>query len=299
MCSLQILIVLLHFGIFIPQTSFSQEVSSSPADLIIEGDRHWERRADGADGSHANPAEIGRMISAYHKAMSLKPGSLAAGWRLMRGLYFKGEYESEDVEIKKRIFSEGKTIGEEALARVVEEASRIAGKPVPRDDPIEVARLMGDAPDLRETLFWLAVHWGKWALAYGKIQAARQGAATRIRDLASAVIEIDPAYEGGGGYRVLGRLHHQTPAIPFITGWASTQEALRNLRLAMEFEPTHFLNRLYLAEALWDKGGEGRAEAVRLIEEIVQDAPRPDSRIEDRRVQEVAATLLEKWKKGR
>ena len=66
-----------------------------------------------------------------------------------------------------------------------------------------------------------SVDWGKWALVFGKTAAVKQGAAAKIRDYAQAVILLDPAYDGGGGYRVLGRLHHQTPAVPFFTGWAS------------------------------------------------------------------------------
>jgi hypothetical protein len=142
------------------------------------------------------------------------------------------------------------------------------------------------------------VDWGKWALVFGKTAAARQGAAAKIRDYATAVVRLDPAFEEGGGYRVLGRLHHQTPSIPFITGWASRTEALRNLRAAVEVAPRNFVNRLYLAEALHDYEKEKRAEARRMLEALVADTPSTALAVEDARAQEDARALLAAWAKG-
>jgi hypothetical protein len=60
--------------------------------------------------------------------------------------------------------------------------------------------------------------WGEWALSTGKFEAARTGAAEKIRDYALTVIGVDPEFEEGGGYRIVGRLNDQAPWIPFITG---------------------------------------------------------------------------------
>ncbi|MCI0530167.1 MAG: hypothetical protein L0Y56_22215, partial [Nitrospira sp.] len=101
-----------------------------------------------------------------------------------------------------------------------------------------------------------------------------------------------------GGYRILGRLHHQTPAVPFITGWASTKEAVSYLRKAVQLGPRNLLNGLYLAEALWDLGGDdSRKEAIKLAEELVHATPEPKLLVEERRVQELAQADLHRWKK--
>jgi hypothetical protein len=123
----------------------------------------------------------------------------------------------------------------------------------------------------------------------------RQGAASKIRDYSQAVILLDPAYDDGGGYRVLGRLHHQTPAIPFFTGWASRSLALKNLRLAVETGPRNLVGRQFLAEAMWDYEPARRAEARAILEKILAEIPDPDNLVENRKTQEEAAQLLKDW----
>jgi len=123
----------------------------------------------------------------------------------------------------------------------------------------------------------------------------RQGAASKIRDYSQAVILLDPAYDDGGGYRVLGRLHHQTPAIPFFTGWASRSLALKNLQLAVETGPRNLVGRQFLAEAMWDYEPTRRAEARAILEKILAEMPDPDNLVENRKTQEEAAQLLKDW----
>ncbi len=122
-----------------------------------------------------------------------------------------------------------------------------------------------------------------------------EGAAAKIRDYAQAVILLDPAYDGGGGYRILGRLHHQTPSVPFLTGWASRTEALKNLRLAVAAGPRNFVGCQFLAEAIWDYEPDRHAEARALMRALVDDTPVPDSLVECRRSQEEAAAKLKEW----
>ena len=91
---------------------------------------------------------------------------------------------------------------------------------------------------------------GEWALVYGKLAAARQGAADRIRREATIAYLMDPKLEAGTPPRVLGRLHDQTPRIPFITGWASSKEAVRFLEESLRIDPTNAITIVFLAEAL-------------------------------------------------
>jgi tetratricopeptide (TPR) repeat protein len=282
--------------LFFSAPVYSQEPAPSVSSLIEEGDHHWDLRDEGAQGTTADSKEVDLAISAYRQALASLPDSLAARWRLMRGLFFKGEYATEDNEAKKKIFDEGKAVGEKALQLVRQEATRRAGKPFDKAGPVEMAPVFGNSPDVVGCFFWSSANWGMWALSYGKFQAVRQGAAGKIRDLATAVTMMDPEYGQGGGYRVLGRLHHQTPYVPFITGWASTKKAVAFLRKAYQIEPRNSANRLYLAEALWDWNNDSRKEALTLAEDLIHDAPRSDFRVEDQAAQEKAQALLEKWR---
>ncbi len=159
----------------------------------------------------------------------------------------------------------------------------------------EIAPFLKGRSDAVAAFYWAAADWGKWALAFGKTAAVKQGAAAKIRDYAEAVIRLDPAYDGGGGYRILGRLHHQTPSIPFFTGWASRSEALKNLRLAVQTDPKNALGREFLAEAIWDYDTAHRDEAVAMMKALVAETPPPDWALEVRRAQEDAAAKLKEW----
>lgn len=289
---------MLFGAVFFHGLSLAQD---SPVDiqaLIDVGDTHWDNRAKDGQGSHADPKEIDEAIEVYRQGMTRAPDDLAVRWRLMRALYFKGEYTTDSREEKKKIFQEGKAIGEEFLRQVRQKASQDTGKPLDRAGPVALASHFKNSPDVVAGFLWSSANWGGWSLAFGKLQAVRQGAATKIRDLATAVIAMDQNFFDGGGYRILGRLHHQTPSVPFITGWASTKEAVSYLRKAVQIGPRNFLNRLYLAEALWDlDGADSHKEAVKLVEELIHDTPGPKFLVEERRVQELARADLAQWKK--
>ncbi|HUK57045.1 MAG TPA: hypothetical protein VLY20_10345 [Nitrospiria bacterium] len=293
---MKILIFFLIPSFFLSAPAYSQGTAPPPSSLIEEGDRHWDLRAQDAKGSTADSKEVDRAIAAYREALDSDPESLAARWRLMRAFFFKGEYATEDNGEKRKIFGEGRAIGEKALQLIREEASRRAGKSFDKAGPVELAPVFENSPDVIGCFFWSSADWGMWALAYGKFQAVRQGAAGKIRELATAVTMMDPAYAQGGGYRVLGRLYHQTPYIPFLTGWASTKEAVGFLRKANQIGPRNSANRLYLAEALWDLNNASRPEALKLAEDLVHDTPRPEFRVEDQAAEERARELLAKWR---
>ena len=270
-------------------------VRAEDAALLAEADRLWALRAEGSTGGHARAAAIDPVIAACRSALALEPGSVEAHACLMRALHFKGEHVADDVAAKREIFDEGRKAAEEALDLLRRDASKAAGKDLSKATPVELAPLLKGRADAVDAFYWAAADWGKWALAFGKMAAVKQGAAAKIRDYAQAVILLDPLYDGGGGYRILGRLHHQTPSVPFVTGWASRKEALRNLRLAVATDPRNFLGREFLAEAIWDYEPDRRDEARALMRALVADVPLPGWIVECRRAQEEAAAKLKDW----
>ncbi len=270
-------------------------VRAEDAALLAEADRLWALRAEGSTGGHARAAAIDPVIAACRSALAAEPGSVAAHACLMRALYFKGEHVADDVAAKREIFDEGRKAAEEALGLLRRDASKAAGKDLSKATPVELAPHLKGRADAVDAFYWAAADWGKWSLAFGKMAAVKQGAAAKIRDYAQAVILLDPLYDGGGGYRILGRLHHQTPSVPFLTGWASRKEALRNLRLAVAAGPRNFLGREFLAEAIWDYEPDRRDEARALMQALVDDVPLPGWTVECRRAQEEAAAKLKEW----
>jgi hypothetical protein len=264
--------------------------------LITEGDVHYSRRQDGRVGNLANPREIALAVASYDRAAEA-PDSAEARWKLARALYFQAAYTGQDADSQSAIYEKARRVGDDAIHILERRAKNRGAAPFEGRPPSEISAAVLSDRDALPTFFWTAVAWGQWALTSGKLKAARTGAAEKIRDDAMIVIALDPEFEDGGGYRILGRLHYQAPKVPFLTSWVSRDKALENLRHAVGVNDRNFVNRHFLAEALADGGPAERAEAVRIEEKLVADAPSPGHLVEDLSLQEEAKKDLANWKK--
>jgi hypothetical protein len=243
------------------------------APLLAEGDAHYARRAEGAQGARARPAEVDLALAAYRSELGAEPGSAATRWRLMRALYFRASYCGATAEEAKPLREEARRVADQGVAALEKAAGAARGAA-----RIETLRGQADAVPL---YFWAAVSWGEWALSRGTFAAARSGAAGRVRDLAQTVLDLDPAFQQGGGDRILGRLHAQSPHILLVTGWVSREKAVQHLEHALALGPANTVNQLFLAEALLDHFPQRTDEARRLLERCVAAAPRPEFAVED------------------
>ncbi len=191
---------------------------AAAAEAIAAGDAHYARRGEGADGQRALPFEIEGAIAQYRRAPALDPASYEARVSLMRAYFFRGGFCGEmPRDDKERIFDEAKRIGEETVARLDPELKRKRGS-VSR----EAAARIGPAA---RAYLWAAISWGQWTV-FHRMSAVWSGAPGRIRDLAEAVLAVDPATEQAGAYILLGRLHGEAPRVPFVTGWVSREKAV-------------------------------------------------------------------------
>ena len=263
---------------------------------VEEADAAWCVRAEGGSGGRARVGGIRHVVALLRADLAAEPFSVAARWRLMRALYFEGEYAATGEKEAKQRFVEGTRVADECLALLRSRASEGSSRDFSRATPVElVPRLAGD-PDAASAFEWGGVVWGMFSLAEGMLAAAREGAAGRIRDSAEAVLRLDPGLDDAAGDRTLGRLHHKTPAIPFLTGWVSRTEAIRHLRRAASAAPTSLVNRLFLAEALHDLDSSRRDEAIAIAEAVVRDSPDPVWLVEHERARADAKALLKSWR---
>lgn len=252
-------------------------------------------RAEGSSGGHAAAGPIDAAIAAYQRAAAEQPDAIEPRWKLLRALRFKGAYVARTNEEKKAVYSRAKAAGDDAL-RVVNRALAARGVKSPgKAGEQELARAARQIPGAAEVYVWDAVNWGEWALAYGKIAAARQGAADRIRRHAGIAHAIDPSLEGGTPSRVLGRLHDQTPRIPFITGWASQKEAVRYLTESQKVDPSNKITIVFLAEALVSDDAGAKERAVKMLRAAIAAPDDPDYRVEQAAASEDARRLLKQW----
>jgi tetratricopeptide (TPR) repeat protein len=262
---------------------------------VAEGDRHYAARAEGAHGRVAAAAPIDAAIVAYRTAIAAAPNDLDAHWKLLRALRFQGAYVATSADEKKKVYGTAKTEGQKALA-VVSRLLAARGVDAGKANEKAVANAARAIPGAAEVYLWDAINWGEWALAYGKLAAAREGAADRIRREATIAMLINPQLEAGAPARVLGRLHDQTPRIPFLTGWASSKEALRFLEESLALDPSNKLTTLFLAEALVSADSDNKRGAVQMLQKIVAAPDHPEYAVEDAAAVADAKALLAKWK---
>jgi hypothetical protein len=262
--------------------SFAEIADAAAA--LAEADAHYARRAEGARGPLAERLPIDGAVSAYRRALAADPRSLEATYKLLRALFFRASFCGAERDEQKRLFEEGRQLGQQAVDGMERRFRGAAAA--------ERMAALGSLPHAAETYFWTAVCWGQWAVLRGKLAAARAGAAGHIRDLAETVLALDPELEQGGGDRLLGRLHHQAPKIPFLTGWISKDKALAHLRRALERGPSNSVNQVFLAEALLDIEPSRRAEAVNLLAQCANAPPRAQYLVEDAHYAAEARRLL-------
>jgi tetratricopeptide (TPR) repeat protein len=254
------------------------------AAAIAEGDAHYARRAEGARGGTADPREADLAILAYRRALAASPGDLDALSRLLRALHFRGAFCGADLPLRKRIFDEGRLLGQAAVDRL---EKGVEGKSA-AERLVALRATHGAAG----AYYWTAAHLGQWALTRGTFAAARAGVAGRLRNLAETVIAVDPALEEGGGYRVLGRLHDQAPHIPLITGWVSRTKAIEYLRRSYALGPANPVTWFFLGDALLDGDTSLAEEGRGFLRRCIETPPRADYVVESAYYGELARARL-------
>ncbi len=268
------------------------------ADDLARGDSAWARRADGELGGLALSAPILEAVSAYDRALAARPESLEARWKLLRALHFAGDFVSQDPAEKIGFFDRARSVSEEGLALLTDQLAPGRKLEDVEPDAIE-SRLEGAGvlpSDVARLYFWSAINWGAWSRGAGLLGAVRQGVANRLHRYTLIVIALEPGYDEGAAFRLLGRLHAELPRVPFVSSWVRRDQALPLLERAYEMAPENPGNRLLLAITLLDLAPEERSRAVELLERVEALSPRPTMRIEDLVMRDEARELLERWR---
>ena len=239
---------------------------------IEQADSLWEKRGETFDQETliADDANIDQAISIYNKIIQTVSGAEKedATWKLMRAYYYKGKYATQDSELKKKIYDQGKDLGKTALE---------------------------EFPDSPGVNLFSAILWGVWGEEYGIFAAAKKGVAGKIKKLCEKTIELDPEFDEAGGYRVLGRVYFKAPKIPFILSWPSKKKAVEILEKSLEIAADDLNTKQFLAEALYSQKQKERA--IKIMKEILATEKVTEGVAEDAIIKsEVKATLAD-WEK--
>jgi tetratricopeptide (TPR) repeat protein len=270
------------------------------ADEIARGDAAWARRAEGEREGRPLPGPIREAVSSYEDALSARPESLEARWKLLRALHFAGHFAARGEEESGRIFDHAREVSDQGLDLLAGGVG--SGVRLDEMDPEEIRNRLAAADvsqrDVARLYFWSAINWGAWSRRAGLLSAVRQGVANRIHRYALITVALEPEYDEGGAFRLLGRLHAELPRVPFVSGWVDRQRSIPLLERAFAIAPANPGNRLLLALTLLDLAPERSSEALELLKQVERLTPRTSMRIEDLAMRREARERLSEWHAG-
>ena len=277
------ILVAVYLLVLAPAFGAASPPLTADGEAVLAGDAAWDRRAEGARNGKPAPGPIADAVAAYRSALEHEPNDLAIRLKLLRALFFQGEYAVSNRPEGKAIFEEGARIFDQGLLVLADRVGRseLTVRKMERLSQKELLALFAEEEHAGPLYFWGAVHWGLWGEYFGKLPAVRKGVAGKIRRLGEAATVLAPDYENGGGHRIIGRLHTLSPRVPLITGWIDRRVAVSRLEQAVEIAPSDPLNRVFLADALLQFRPDRRQEALDLLQGVLSQKPRPELQVED------------------
>jgi len=237
-------ILFLMFSILISQT-----------DKFDEGVSYYNNRAENANGLVPQDTSILKAISIFESLQepyNTSEQDLNAGLYLTKAYYFMAQYVAQGKGDKKLYFELAKDLSERYIYKY---------------------------PKSVELLYWNLATMSNWAKLMGVRNVTKLGAADNYREKAVDVIVMDPNYEDGGGYFLLGAVYFTAPYIPLIISWPNDEKAIKYFKKATKTGRATPLQMLYLAEALIKT--DQNDEAKNILKTIINTAPDKSNYIED------------------
>ena len=227
----------------------------------------YNQRLEGSVKSSAKPEPITNAISHFQYALKNSATETDAELYLLKSYYFRGKYVHKDKKKQKSDFNRGKELGEKYIKKY---------------------------PDSAPFRYWYLVNLGSWSEVYGIITAAREGVADLMREHSEVIISLDPEYENGGGYFMLGAVHFKSPYIPFFLSWPDNDDAIKYLTKAFNIGEATPNQKVYLAQALYKDGQKYRA--IDMLKEVANMQPSTEETVRDWEQIELAKQLLSEYR---
>ncbi|MGQ9618406.1 MAG: tetratricopeptide repeat protein, partial [Candidatus Aminicenantia bacterium] len=202
--------------------------SADVKELISKGDSLYEERENLENAKAAQKC--------YEDAIKEDPKNYEAHWKLAKTIYFIGQRSPENVRVS--IFKNGVEIAKKAVAL---------------------------EPNKPEGHFWLGVLYGVYGEARGVMKSLFL--VDDIKEQMNITLKLDPSIEGGGPYRLLGRMYYKLPGI----AGGSKDKSLEYLLKAKEICPTNALTKIYIAETYLAK--KMKEEAKKELREGIEMEP--------------------------
>ena len=108
------------------------------------------------------------------------------------------------------------------------------------------------------------------------------------------IISLDPEYENGGGYFMLGAVHFKSPYIPFFLSWPDNNKAITYLTKALTIGEETPNQKVYLAQALYRDDQKKRA--IKILKDVASITPSTSEIVRDWEQIELAEQLLSEYR---
>src|SRR5215831_1919017 len=180
-----------------------------------------------------NQEQLKQAVAILDRLSQSDPGNYDVAWRRARAYYSLGDDAKANSE-KLRLFDQAIQSGKHAVEL---KSGGVEGH------------------------YWLGVSDGEYGQAKGLLKAYSM--TKSIRAEMEAVIKINPGYQNGGAYLVLGRMDFELPGLMGGSNKRAIQEYEQGLRVA----PDNLLMKAYLAESYIDAGR--KEEARNLLNEVL------------------------------
>ena len=115
-----------------------------------------------------------------------------------------------------------------------------------------------------------------------------------MKKYSKIIILLDPEYENGGGYFMLGAVHFKSPYIPFFLSWPDNDKAITYLTKALTIGEAVPNQKVYLAQALYKDGQKNRA--IDILREVANMQPSKEEIVRDWEQIELAEQLLSEYR---
>jgi tetratricopeptide (TPR) repeat protein len=184
---------------------------------MAQADENFDKRG--------NPANASLSLGLTKKFIAENPTTIEGYWKASRIAHWIADHET-DRKKKLAQFEEGINFAKAGLAV---------------------------SSDSVECHFWLAANYGSNGEVRGVLKSLFL--VKPIRAELNEVVRLNPTYQGGGGYRVLGVVDYKVPG--FAGG--NRKRALEELNKAMAIDANNPFNQYYVAEYYSVTGNKAKA----------------------------------------
>ena len=230
-----------------------------------EGVTAYNNRAENSNGLTPEDDNILKAISifeSFQEPYNVSQQDLQSGIYLTKSYYFMAQYVSQNSEDKKMYFELAKTLSDQYVHKY---------------------------PDSVELLYWNLANMSNWAKLVGLRKVTQLGAADDYREKAVDIIVMDPDYEDGGGFFLLGAVYFTAPYIPLVISWPDDYKAIKYFKKATDTGRATPLQMIYLAKAFINVDEDDNAKDI--LQRIINTDPDSSNFIEDLHYINEAKTL--------